>query len=391
MIAWLLLTCLAPSPGDGEPGRFTFRDAEDQGGRRAVHFREIVLRPEAPGPVEVDPPLPEDVRYGMVLLGERRDESRMLAWAAGELPPVLWFDADGDSVFAPHERHVVEKSWLTIDAPISTLSSASQERLAFTVLLRRSALPGGLQYAVRGCTAGELSIAGRTCSAFLADADANGLFGDAGADRVWIDLNGDGRFDGLSEQFLLGRPIPLDGADHVVSANPGGTQVRAHRRSDKRGAVRVLMGREVEGEVARFSASLLSDMGELISVDAPDAPAEVPIGLYRLSGLSLTLRDERGFSWSYEFTGGKGDVRVTEGGESSVTALADLSLSASVSRGASRERLTLTPDLGTPSGLYLSLCEQRRSDRNIGDWGRCTISARKPDGTLEQLATSGFA
>ena len=45
---------------------------------------------------------------------------------------------------------------------------------------------------------------GRGLAAVLTDGDADGCFDGAGADRVWIDLDGDGKFDPLTEQFPLG-------------------------------------------------------------------------------------------------------------------------------------------------------------------------------------------
>ena len=56
------------------------------------------------------------------------------------------------------------------------------------------------------------------------DGDGNGLLADT-QDRLWIDLNGDGRFDPAAEQFLFATVLNLDGARYVVRSDELGSRL----------------------------------------------------------------------------------------------------------------------------------------------------------------------
>ncbi len=56
------------------------------------------------------------------------------------------------------------------------------------------------------------------------DGDGNGQVSDS-QDRLWIDLNGDGRFDPAAEQFLFATVLNLDGARYVIRSDELGTRL----------------------------------------------------------------------------------------------------------------------------------------------------------------------
>src|SRR5262249_58459856 len=92
-------------------------------------------------------------------------------------------------------------------------------RLPRTLIFRRSALDDGLRYAVRGFARGTLRLGGVAYPVLLTDGNADGCFDDPAADRLWVDLNRDGRFDPLTEQFPLGSPITVGGRGYTVRSD----------------------------------------------------------------------------------------------------------------------------------------------------------------------------
>ncbi len=111
-----------------------------------------------------------------------------------------------------------------------------------TLRLRPGLLGGGPRWAVRGCREGRLDLGGRPRRVLLVDGDADGGFDDAGADRCWVDLDGDGRFDPASERLPLGTPIRADGASSTIATDPWGLHVQAVARDDRTGSVRLTLG-----------------------------------------------------------------------------------------------------------------------------------------------------
>ena len=111
-------------------------------------------------------------------------------------------------------------------------------------MFRRSALGDGLRYTVRGYMQGRLNLGGKKYATLLIDGNANGCFDTVGQDRVWIDLNQDGRFDPLTEQFPLGKPITHGGDVYVVRSDASASAVVANLRSAGQGKLRLTLAKK---------------------------------------------------------------------------------------------------------------------------------------------------
>ena len=61
-------------------------------------------------------------------------------------------------------------------------------------------------------------------------------------DRLWIDLNGDGRFDPAAEQFLFATVLNLDGSRYVVRSDELGTRLAIEPLARRRHAAAGLEG-----------------------------------------------------------------------------------------------------------------------------------------------------
>ncbi len=116
-----------------------------------------------------------------------------------------------------------------------TVQSKPPLQVERTLLFRRSTVGDGLRYTVRGYAQGRLKLGEKQYSVLLVDGNANGLFNTVGQDRVWIDLDEDGRFDGLTEQFPLGKPITQGEDVYVISSDAAALAVTAKLHSAGQG------------------------------------------------------------------------------------------------------------------------------------------------------------
>ena len=73
-------------------------------------------------------------------------------------------------------------------------------------------------FAAAGYLEGTVKVGGREHAARRTDGDGNGFLTDA-QDRLWIDLDDDGRWDPTNEQFLYATILPLDGARYALRSD----------------------------------------------------------------------------------------------------------------------------------------------------------------------------
>ena len=167
----------------------------------------------------------------MVPVGSQPETALTIVWlpkAAGG--PELWLDANGDGRLADDERHVMSGRELAIPATIALEPKPEAKKVARTLFFRRSAVGDGLRYTVRGYAQGRLQLGQKSYAVLLIDGNANARFDSVGQDRVWIDLNEDGHFDGLTEQFPLGKPITLGKDVYVIRSDATASAVVANLR-----------------------------------------------------------------------------------------------------------------------------------------------------------------
>src|SRR5262249_49959015 len=155
----------------------------------------------------------------------------------------------------------------------------------------------------RGYTAGKLRLGGREYAAALTDGDADGCFDSAGEDRVWVDLNGDGGFDPLTEQFPLGTPVATGDGLYLIRPHPSGTEGRVRARGGATGRLRPTVPLQPGAAVRELEANLVSEFGELATVRAVGTAVELPAGKYRVEGLTLWVADAAGRVWMFRFRG----------------------------------------------------------------------------------------
>ncbi len=395
--AWLLaLLAGTLSAAEPAPARFEFRDAAVHDGRNVLTFCPLSLGATPVRPITLAAPVSASARYGLALVGPSPDTALAVVWdpkAPGG--PQLWVDADGDGRLTRAECHTLSKKEIAIPIRIKLAADKDAPTLRRTLLVRRAALGDGPSYAVRGYALGTLNLGGKSYRAMLTDGNADGCFHTAGADRIWIDLDGDGHFDGLTEQFVLGSPITVAGQVYIIKANATASEVRVTRRVTARGRARLTLTDKKDPPVIHVAAYLVSDIGELVSVRELGRPVSLPAGKYRVDELRFQMAGSHGQTWAYKFGGGGPyllDVRP--GQETSLALLTGLELNVRVpvpSRGAAPgQRLAVSPGVVTRTGLFLADCTLREADAARSQGCTADIRLTSVQGTAVDRAVSGF-
>lgn len=165
------------------------------------------------------------------------------------------------------------------------------------ILIRRSGSSGTVAMATLGFVAGKVAIDGRLVAARRIDGDANGLFADP-ADRVWLDLNGDGLWDPFTEQFPFEPMLRLKGRLYAMAGDRLGRQFRLEPVLAQ-GAVRLVPTTLPPGtKVRRLETMLVGQTGSVLAIKG-DREIAVPAGRYKLGSVLITVE---GGSWSKAWT-----------------------------------------------------------------------------------------
>ncbi len=393
LMLFVLLFPWSAAAGAGE-AHFAFHDEATFAGRSVLHFRGITLKTRPLSDVPAEGPFDADSRFGLLQVGDGPGSARAFVWSGrDESPSKLWFDADGDGRLAANEQ--LDFAGTRVEVPV-TVRFSSDDRVGEvtrTLVIRRAAFGGGLQYAIRGYRTGTLRVGGGAHRAVLIDGNADGLLHGPGEDRIWIDLNDDGVFDGFGERFPLGKPIHVAGEVYAVSADATGERVRACRRSDKTGRLRLTLFERGDPAVQDFSATLVSDIGELVRVTGLDEPTALPVAAYRVKSLAIRLKDSKGLVWSYVFGGrGRPDIVVRQGRETRAALLSGVKFELRITplrqRSILYDELSVSPQLVSERGLYLGGCT---AGERTGRDRAATISLLSGDGKKILDVQSGFA
>ena len=391
LIVAMCMTAASPA----KPVAFEFKDSAMLDGRsiqqyRALEFRNVPIRP-----LGTTHKFPKGTLYGVVRVGPNFDSALTIVWAP-KAPdgPELWLDANGDGRLSADERHAMSGRQLKIPATFAVELGPKPQKVTRTLLFRRSSLGDGLRYSVRGYMQGTLDLGGVKCKTLIVDGDANGCFDSIGQDRVWIDLNGDGRFDPLVEQFPLGKIITRGKDVYVVRSNATASAVVAQLRSDGQGKLRLVPAKKLLAS-AKVSAEFISDLGELVLIEQLDKAIPVPFGEYRLNSLRLEATDAAGQLWTYHFDcRANTSYSVPTGKETSVTLLKQVAMRVSLQSGnqvAPGQTVTVQPQVSTDDSLFLYRCTVGKDATCQQAEGNAEIVLLSPDGKQVSRGLSGFS
>jgi hypothetical protein len=232
------------------------------------------------------------------------------------------------------------------------------------------------------------------------DGDGNGLFSDE-QDRLWIDLNDDGRWDPSSEQFLFASILPIAGARYAVRSDPFGQRLSL-APLEGTGTVRLVAAkRQGPSAPVELVATLIGRDGSAVGLSGARGQATLPIGEYRLGTVTFAFDDPQGGPrWSFVFSdiGRRGEPRWYTVEKDRTLAIDPIG-AVELKTGAEGEAplrpdddVKVQPQLYTGDGLLIVTCYRGTPASPAGDSGAgARISLINPDGHTLATAHSGFA
>ena len=369
------------------PIDWKFVDETTRDGRSVLTFRTVELADAPTRPLDPADKPPTGSKFGSAGVGPGGRHRLGIVWHAGS--KTLWFDANGDGRFSAAERHTLGDKPFEAKVAIPFGDGAKRER---TVMIRKRG--EGVAWAVRGYTTGTVTIHGKKVAAILTDGDADGCFDGAGADRVWLDLDGDGKFEPLTEQFPLGTAIMAGDTALLVRPRPDGLGVQVRERPSETGTLRVEIVRLPKTDVVELSANYVSEFGELVVVKSVDKSIALPAGKYRVDSVRLKLSDADGKVWHYTFaTGDRAyGIQVTKGRESLHKLLDGLKVTVWFDAGAGvlpGGSIQVQPDV-IADGLYLTRCEVGEPFAQYGREMPAEITLTETGSVILDRCESGF-
>jgi hypothetical protein len=332
---------------------------------------------------------PSSVRVGIVL-----DE-----FGHGEAD--LYVDANRNRrIEATYRVEANGRTWrLPLDMAIVEGESTRYERRAAIFRLGATGITFG--FAAAGYLEGNVLLAGKRHAARRADGDGNGLFTDE-QDFIWIDLNGDGRWEASSEQFLFASILSIGVARYAVRSDPFGQRLSLEPLEGT-GTLRLALAkRQGRPDPAELVATLIGRDGSAVGLSGAGAPATRPIGEYRLGTVTCAFEDPRGGSrWNFVFSdiGHRGEphwYKLERDKEVVIDPIGALEFKTGApGDGPARpgDDLRVQPELYTGDGLLVVTCYRGASanpaSESAGGGARITLATA--DGGALGTAHSGFA
>ncbi|HZL90812.1 MAG TPA: hypothetical protein VFB96_20765 [Pirellulaceae bacterium] len=282
-----------------------------------------------------------------------------------------------------------------------TYRDRAAEEYPRQVLIRKSASGKSLSVATLGYLAGGVTLGERTIAARRVDGNANGLFADP-QDRLWLDMNGDGKFDPFDEQFPFQPVLSLEGQRYAMRSDEAGTRLALDEITGIGKIVVKLETLPESFELKELELSLAARDGSVYSARGSSEPIDVPPGEYATRALSLLLvhrqSEER---WYFVFSRYDSPREqdwhaVAAAKEISIDPVGKLDFRL---EGAALEQkipagseFRVEPGLYTQDGMLIQRCDEGAADTTDSySQGRAAeVELMRTDGTVISRHTSGF-
>jgi hypothetical protein len=311
----------------------------------------------------------------------------------------LYVDADRDNAITSKDRAGGEGTSWRVPLKAVVHEGESLHEYPRTVFFRYGPVSRTLAVATCGYLEGRVRLGDREVAVRRVDGDANGLFADI-RDRLWIDVDGDGKWDEAEEQFLFAPILRLHERRFAVRADERGERL-ALAPLEGTGKVRLALPATLRPEqVEEIQVTVQSRDGVTGRLGGPDAEVSLPAGDYRITTVLLTLKDAKGGpAWGFVFNdnGGK-EPRwhtLSKNGSLTLTPIGVLDFSVDVQNGKSMcrpgEELSVRPALYTADGLLIERAYRGHFQSNSFASG-CHGMIRLLEGErMLEEAQSGFA
>ncbi|HEU4417558.1 MAG TPA: hypothetical protein VFT55_01390 [Planctomycetota bacterium] len=389
--SWLLFPgLLAQAPPADAAGAFHYVVPAASATSSEVPLHALSLTDAPPSDVDVQVPRHRGaLRFGQLRYGALA--GTRVVFAVDQVPgaePLLYVDADRDRKLTGDERVPGGRAGFTCELR-PRLDGKGRDGDARQVRLVIGGITGQVGVATLGFLEGRVDYAGRRLLARRYDGDGNGLLSDP-ADSLWLDFDGDGQQDPVRELLPYRALQQLDGKSWVVRGDDQGTTL-ALAELQERGAIRIeLPGL---GKPAALHATLASDDGVVIGIDAAGADVVVPTGNYRITNLQLALpHDQKGSPWTFVFAESSASTRWQVGPDK-VVAIEPCRaprFAVAAEQPAAGGSVSVRPGLTLGNGMYLVTCFRGENTRS--GWGAgATVSLVDGNGRVLDTSHSGFA
>lgn len=214
----------------------------------------------------------------------------------------LYVDTNRDHVIFPKEKvtGTGKTRQLKLNAEFAEGEFGSK-MLAREVIFRNGFLASSVSFATIGYLQGNVEFERKQVPTRRVDGNGDGLFS-AARDRVWLDLNQDGMWDGFGEQFAYSPIITLSDQRYQMKSDPAGNRLSIERLTGS-GQLKLKFDLdEEEASVVSNNVMFVGSDGSAFTIDAHENTASVPIGTYTIGVVRLVLRDSTGQMWTYVFS-----------------------------------------------------------------------------------------
>ncbi len=356
---------------------------------------------------------PDDVKEMVRYRGTRQRYAQLRYGSPGSVRVTIVLDelATGGAdlyVDANRNRRIEEKDRVAgadrtwrLPLQVAVVEGETTTLTPRAAIFRLGATGVTFSFAAAGYIEGTVNIAGRRHAARRTDGDGNGFLTDA-QDRLWIDLDDDGRFDPAGEQFLYGTILALGDSRYAIRSDELGTRLRLEPLAGT-GTIKLVLNRSAGAPgLTELHATLIGRDGSAMGLDGQAEGVTVPAGEYRVGTLWLALDDPRGGPrWSFIFSDDDGQPRrkwykVEQGGTIAIDPVGQLEMHTGLELKGESVRggddIPLQPRLYTGDGLSINTCFRGSPATPASDDGQgAEINLR---GTGQQplaVARSGFA
>jgi hypothetical protein len=305
-------------------------------------------------------------------------------------------DEDRDRRLEPEELVAGGEGGWEVVLPVSTKGKEGVPPPSRHVLFRMGSTGTTFSCATLGYLQGQVQIGERVVQARRIDGDANGFVTDA-HDQLWLDLDGNGRWDALSELFLYAPTITIGGKRYAPHSDRLGFDLSLEP-VEGTGRIELVL-RDIAEKPTALNVLLVERDGSAVGVRGLGEPFEVPIGEYRVGLVTLWLPDPAGHEdWGFLFsdTGVSSQVnwyKVEANATVAIDPIGDLEFQ--VAHGATTQRagqaIYCRPTLTTEGGLLINTAQRGRPEWTAHEAVGARIQLFAASGDILDSATSGFA
>jgi hypothetical protein len=312
----------------------------------------------------------------------------------------LYVDANRNRRIEASDRVAgVDRTW-RLPLAVAVVAGETTKLVPRAAVFRLGATGLIFSFATAGYLEGTVTLGSRAYAARRSDGDGNGFFTDE-QDRLWVDLNDDGRWDPTSEQFLYAPILALGTARYAVRSDELGTRL-ALEALEGTGALRLVLHRSPGAPPpAEVRATLIGRDGSAVGVGGEPLEATVPRGEYRVGSVTIAFDDPAGGPrWSFIFSdnGGKPDrkwYKVEKQAEVAIDPIGHLELQTGLELDPkvahAGDELSLSPRLYTADGLLINTCFRGTPSAPGSDDAGAEINLSGRGAPSLGTARSGFA